>query len=47
LSDLYDEIPDKFFKSLRRLLPLTKVKMDWNIGALGIRQNLQNMAKGV
>ena len=45
LSELYEEVPEKFFKSLRRVIPFTKMKMDWNVAALSIKQNLQNMTK--
>ena len=43
LETLFEEIPDQFFRCLRRTIPFTKTKMDWNVATLTIKQNLQSM----
>lgn len=45
LNDLYDEMPAKFFKHLRRIAPLTKSKMAWNINAIKMNRNLTGLNK--
>lgn len=45
LNDLYEEMPNTFFKHLRRITPLTKTKMVWNINAIKMNRNLMGMNK--
>jgi hypothetical protein len=45
LGDLYDEMPTGFFKHLRRITPLTKTKMAWNINAIKMNRNLTGLSK--
>ena len=45
LNDLYEEMPNSFFKHLRRAVPLTKTKMVWNINAIKMNQNLLSLNK--
>ena len=40
LNGIYDDMPDKFFKKLRRLAPYTKTKMNWNLNAIKMNHNL-------
>jgi hypothetical protein len=34
-------MPNGFFKNLRRLAPVTKTKMAWNINAIKMNKNLK------
>lgn len=45
LNVLYDEMPNKFFKKLRKLAPYTKTKMSWNINSIKMNQNLLGSSK--
>jgi len=45
LGDLYEEMPNGFFKHLRRITPLTKTKMVWNINAIKMNRNLTGLNK--
>lgn len=45
LSHIYEEMPKGFFKHLRRIVPVTKVKMVWNVHALKMNKNLQQAKK--
>jgi capping protein (actin filament) muscle Z-line, alpha len=45
LNDLYDEMPNSFFKNLRRVMPKTKLKMVWNINSIKMNRNLLGMNK--
>lgn len=40
LNDVYEEMPEKFFKKLRRIAPYTKTKMAWNINAIKMNHHL-------
>lgn len=40
LNVVYEDMPNKFFKKLRRLAPYTKTKMTWNINSIKMNQNL-------
>lgn len=45
LDDLYEnDMPNRFFKALRRITPVTRVKMNWNMAAYGMKQNLESAA---
>lgn len=41
LEEFYEQVPDNFFKALRRSLPITNQKMEWNTNALKVIQNLK------
>lgn len=45
LNHTYEEMPNGFFKHLRRIVPVTKVKMIWNVHALKMNKNLQQTKK--
>lgn len=45
LSVLYEEMPNGFFKNLRRVTPLTKTKMVWNLNAIKMNRNLLGLNK--
>jgi hypothetical protein len=46
LGGLYEEdLPGKFFKALRRVQPVTRVKMVWNIGVIDMKRNLETAGK--
>ena len=45
LSQLYEDMPGGFFKHLRRVTPLTKTKMVWNINAIKMNRNLLGLNK--
>lgn len=45
LGQTYENMPNGFFKHLRRTVPVTKVKMVWNIHALKMNKNLQQTKK--
>lgn len=45
LSQLYEEMPAGFFKHLRRVTPLTKTKMVWNLNAIKMNRNLLGLNK--
>lgn len=46
LGALYEEdMPSKFFKALRRVQPVTRVKMVWNIGLIDMKKNLETAGK--
>lgn len=45
LSILYEEMPNGFFKNLRRVTPLTKTKMVWNLNAIKMNRNLLGLNK--
>lgn len=45
LGQTYEDMPNGFFKHLRRIVPVTKVKMSWNIHALKMNKNLQQTKK--
>jgi hypothetical protein len=38
-------MPNTFFKQLRRITPLTKTKMVWNINAIKMNRNLMSINK--
>jgi capping protein alpha len=45
INDLYEnEMPNRFFKALRRIQPVTRVKMVWNIGIVDMKRNLESAA---
>lgn len=45
LNKVYEEMPNGFFKYLRRVTPLTKTKMVWNINAIKMNRNLLGVNK--
>lgn len=45
LSQLYEEMPSGFFKNLRRVTPVTKTKMVWNINSIKMNRNLLGINK--
>lgn len=45
LTTLYEEMPAGFFKNLRRVTPLTKTKMVWNLNAIKMNRNLLGLNK--
>lgn len=45
LNQLYEDMPNGFFKNLRRVTPLTKTKMVWNINAIKMNRNLMGVTK--
>jgi len=45
LSDLYEEMPNGFFKHLRRIAPVTKTKMSWNINSINMNRNVTGLSK--
>jgi len=45
LGQLYEEMPNGFFKNLRRVTPVTKTKMVWNINSIKMNQNLLGLKK--
>lgn len=40
LNNIYEEMPEKFFKKLRRLAPYTKTKMSWNLNSIKMNHNI-------
>jgi hypothetical protein len=38
-------MPNAFFKNLRRIVPVTKTKMIWNVNALKMNKNLSQTSK--
>jgi hypothetical protein len=44
LGKVYEEMPGNFFKNLRRIAPVTKTKMSWNINAIKMNQNLMQVS---
>jgi len=45
LADLYEnEMPNRFFKALRRIQPITGVRMNWNIASIDMKGNLKKAA---
>lgn len=45
LGQLYEEMPNGFFKNLRRVTPVTKTKMTWNINSIKMNKNLMGINK--
>jgi hypothetical protein len=45
LGQIYEEMPNGFFKHLRRIVPVTKTTMIWNVNALKMNKNLQQTKK--
>ena len=45
LGEIYEEMPNGFFKHLRRVVPVTKTTMVWNVHALKMNKNLQQAKK--
>lgn len=46
INELYEnEMPNYFMKSLRRVQPVTKAKMVWNMSLLDMRRNLETANK--
>ena len=45
LGQLYEEMPSGFFKNLRRVTPVTKTRMVWNINSIKMNQNLLGLKK--
>ena len=39
LDDMYDTLNTDTLKAMRRLLPITRTKMEWNVGS--VRMNRQ------
>ena len=37
---IYEEMPEKFFKKLRKITPYTKTKMAWNLNAIKMNHHL-------
>ena len=46
LDDLFTEMPNGFFKHLRKIMPSHKAKMVWNINAIKMNKNLMGLNKG-
>ena len=40
LNVTYEEMPEKFFKKLRKITPYTKTKMSWNLNAIKMNHHL-------
>lgn len=45
LGQLYEEMPTGFFKNLRRVTPVTKTKMVWNLNSIKMNKNLLGLNK--
>lgn len=45
LGEIYEEMPNGFFKHLRRIVPVTKTTMIWNVNAIKMNKNLQQTKK--
>ena len=40
LTDMYERMNNEYLKSLRRVMPITRTKMDWNVMAHRVRITL-------
>ena len=40
LADMYERMNNEYLKSLRRVMPITRTKMDWNVMAHRVRITL-------
>lgn len=40
MTEVYEEMPNEFFKHLRRVATIHKTKMNWNINAYQMNRNI-------
>ena len=41
LQDMYDNMSNETFKAMRRIMPITRTKMKWNIHEISLNRNLR------
>ena len=41
LQDMYDNMSNETFKAMRRVMPITRTKMKWNIHEISLNRNLR------
>jgi len=41
LEDMYTNMTDETFKAMRRVMPITRTKMKWNINEVALNRNLR------
>lgn len=41
LEDMYANMNEETFRAMRRLMPITRTKMEWNVNAVRLNKNLR------
>ena len=41
LEDMYANMNEETFRAMRRLMPITRTKMEWNVNAIRLNKNLR------